>query len=174
MLDSDSDDDDKNPEPLLDSTEELPDEQAAMHVPTDAHSQSSHDSSTACSKAVQQSQHPEAGSGYTSSAKHQFIQPSGVQGRSSSTVGSVQNSSEDIAGLFQLTAAVVHHGSSSGSGHYTVYRCVRHSSVQQSGAHDLGRSKSQWFSISDEHVQPVSVSEVLACEATLLLYNQCR
>ena len=67
---------------------------------------------------------------------------------------------------YQLVAAVVHHGSGSSSGHYTVYRCVRLEGQQQHHAHDC------WFSISDESVHRVDVHDVLECEATLLMYEK--
>lgn len=63
---------------------------------------------------------------------------------------------------YHLVAAVVHHGSGSSSGHYTVYRCVR----LENNAQDC------WFSISDESVHKVDVRDVLQCEATLLMYEQ--
>ncbi len=43
------------------------------------------------------------------------------------------------------------------SGHYTVFRCL---------------DGNKWVHISDTHVQPVSVHEVLACEAYLLFYQR--
>ena len=67
---------------------------------------------------------------------------------------------------YHLVAAVVHHGSGSSSGHYTVYRCNRLGGHQQNSAHDC------WFSISDESVHKVDVRDVLECEATLLMYEQ--
>lgn len=70
---------------------------------------------------------------------------------------------------YQLTAAVVHHGSGSSSGHYTVYRhVVDHCSGQAHAAQGMPR----WYSISDEDVQPVNVHDVLLSEATLLFYKQ--
>ena len=70
---------------------------------------------------------------------------------------------------YQLTAAVVHHGSGSSSGHYTVYRgVVDHCSGQAHAAQGMPH----WYSISDEHVQPVNVQDVLLSEATLLFYKQ--
>lgn len=170
MLDSDSDDDDlKN---IPDATEEV--QHALTDPDSHAHGHLSHDPSNSYSKPSQQSQKPERRHDFTSSATHEQTQRSVMQGHQGITMGSAQNPSADKAGLYQLTAAVVHHGASSGSGHYTVYRCVQHSSSQRSGIHDSDESMSQWFSISDEHVRQASVSEVMACEATLLLYSQCQ
>lgn len=72
---------------------------------------------------------------------------------------------------YHLIAAIVHHGSSSGNGHYTVFRSVRLSQKCQ-GAGPSMSAQNIWFSISDENVCEVDVSDVLACEATLLLYEQ--
>lgn len=78
---------------------------------------------------------------------------------------SANESMANTANTYQLTAAVVHHGSASNSGHYTVYRLA--------GPHYASAAPAarQWYSISDEVVQPVDVHEVLACEATLLFYG---
>lgn len=72
---------------------------------------------------------------------------------------------------YHLVAAVVHHGSDSGSGHYTVYRRV---TCEKQGRGDACtmRTHDCWFSISDEIVHRVDVSDVLKCEATLLMYEQ--
>ena len=70
--------------------------------------------------------------------------------------------------VYHLTAAVVHHGGSSGSGHYTVYRRVQ---LEQ----DVPAAASEhtlWFSISDEVVRQASLHDVLACQATLLFYER--
>lgn len=71
---------------------------------------------------------------------------------------------------YYLTAAVVHHGAGSGSGHYTVYRRMSDRSTRVLTCDTSGLC--QWFSISDEHVKHVSVQEVVECEATLLFYAQ--
>ncbi len=70
--------------------------------------------------------------------------------------------------VYHLTAAVVHHGGSSGSGHYTVYRRVQPEQdvLAAAGEHTL------WFSISDEVVRQASLHDVLACQATLLFYER--
>ena len=71
---------------------------------------------------------------------------------------------------YNLTAAVVHHGGGSSSGHYTVYRRVRlETDMPEKGA--ISSARDIWFSISDETVHKVEVSDVLACEATLLMYE---
>ena len=76
----------------------------------------------------------------------------------------VNESMANTARTYQLTAAVVHHGSSSNSGHYTVYRLAGPQCASAAPA------ACQWYSISDEVVQAVHVHEVLASEATLLCY----
>ena len=70
--------------------------------------------------------------------------------------------------MYHLTAAVVHHGGSTGSGHYTVYRRVQPEQdvPAAAGEHTL------WFSISDEVVRQASLQDVLACQATLLFYDR--
>ena len=70
--------------------------------------------------------------------------------------------------VYHLTAAVVHHGGSSGSGHYTVYRRIQPEQDLPAAASEL----TLWFSISDEVVRQASVHDVLACQATLLFYER--
>lgn len=72
---------------------------------------------------------------------------------------------------YHLVAAVVHHGGGSSSGHYTVYRRVRCEGQERGGASSM-LPQDCWFSISDEYVYQVDVTEVLQCEATLLMYEQ--
>ena len=88
---------------------------------------------------------------------------------------SEHNMSEQLDGKkkpYHLIAAVVHHGGGSGSGHYTVFRCQRLDSQKCQGASSSMPAHDIWFSISDESVCQVKVSDVLACEATLLLYEE--
>ena len=59
---------------------------------------------------------------------------------------------------YNLRAVIVHHGIAS-SGHYTVFRC-------------LDEAGGRWASASDETVAPATAEEVLAAEATLLLYER--
>ena len=68
---------------------------------------------------------------------------------------------------YHLTAAVVHHGGSSGSGHYTVYRRVQSEQDVLAAASE----DTQWFSVSDEVVRQASIHDVLTCQATLLFYE---
>ncbi|DBA91538.1 TPA: hypothetical protein ACH3X1_003161 [Trebouxia sp. C0004] len=70
--------------------------------------------------------------------------------------------------VYHLTAAVVHHGGSSGSGHYTVYRRVQPELDLPTAASE----RTLWFSISDEVVRLASIHDVLACHATLLFYER--
>lgn len=72
---------------------------------------------------------------------------------------------------YHLVAAVVHHGGGSSSGHYTVYRRVKCAGQKRGDASTM-LAQDCWFSISDEHVDKVDVTEVLQCEATLLMYEQ--
>ena len=69
--------------------------------------------------------------------------------------------------VYHLTAAVVHHGGGSGSGHYTVYRRVQSANNVSTAA----KEHAQWFSISDEVVHKADVCDVLACQASLLFYE---
>lgn len=70
--------------------------------------------------------------------------------------------------VYHLTAAVVHHGGSSGSGHYTVYRRVQPEQDVPAAVSE----QTLWFSISDELVHQASLQDVLACQATLLFYER--
>ena len=69
--------------------------------------------------------------------------------------------------VYHLSAAVVHHGGGSGSGHYTVYRRVQSANNVSTAA----KEHAQWFSISDEVVHKAHVCDVLACQASLLFYE---
>lgn len=69
---------------------------------------------------------------------------------------------------YHLTAAVVHHGGGSGGGHYTMYRRV----IVDQGMPHAASKHAQWFSISDERVHKADLHDVLACEATLLMYER--
>ncbi|KAF5185880.1 Ubiquitin carboxyl-terminal hydrolase [Thalictrum thalictroides] len=64
----------------------------------------------------------------------------------------------------QLVSVVEHFGRV-GSGHYTVYRRVKH---EPDGQH----SGEQWFCVSDAKVFHVSEADVLAAEASLLFYEK--
>ena len=58
---------------------------------------------------------------------------------------------------YTLSSVVVHHGSSD-AGHYTMFRKLR----------ECGES---WVHVSDEHVQPASVEQVLSAQAYMLFYS---
>lgn len=77
------------------------------------------------------------------------------------------DSSNRQSPVYHLTAAVVHHGGGSGSGHYTAYRRVV---LKQTSASEMPE-RVLWFSSSDETVHQVDMSEVLSCEATMLMYD---
>jgi hypothetical protein len=59
---------------------------------------------------------------------------------------------------------VVHLGGLAGAGHYTVYRWL--------GADAAASASGGWVCASDEVVQPASLEQVLAAEASLLLYER--
>ena len=85
--------------------------------------------------------------------------------------------------LYSLAAVIVHAGHSN-SGHYHLYRRIWEEPLQarlgkltESRAvapeHGCGtNTPSSWLSVSDQSVRPADVLEVLACEATLLLYEK--
>ena len=106
-------------------------------------------------------------------ADHHADQPSAAVHEANHDCAAAQSETNEPSSStmkpYQLTAAVVHHGSGSSSGHYTVYRrVVDHCSGQAHAAQGMPR----WYSISDEDVQPVNVHDVLLSEATLLFYKQ--
>ena len=70
---------------------------------------------------------------------------------------------------YRLVAVIVHHGSAR-SGHYTTYRSLR----TRSGYQDdfIGNSSEHWVSASDEDVRAADIKEVLACQASILLYEK--
>jgi len=70
---------------------------------------------------------------------------------------------------YRLVAVIVHHGSAR-SGHYTTYRSLRTRSDQQDDF--IGNSSELWVSASDEDVRAADMREVLACQASILLYEK--
>lgn len=60
--------------------------------------------------------------------------------------------------IYHLKAVIVHHGTAR-SGHYTTYRCVEFS------------TGNCWIYVSDEESVQVELSEVLSCEAYILVYS---
>ncbi|KAL4448276.1 hypothetical protein ABPG75_005495 [Micractinium tetrahymenae] len=70
---------------------------------------------------------------------------------------------------YLLRAVIVHHGGLAGAGHYTVLRCLD-SLAQQ--AQRAGRAQ-RWVGASDEEVRPAEVADVLAAEASMLVYERC-
>ena len=91
--------------------------------------------------------------------------------------------SEPPSCLYSLAAVIVHAGHSN-SGHYHLYRRIWEEQLQARPG-KLTKSRavapegnggtntpSSWLSVSDQSVRPADVLEVLACEATLLLYEK--
>ena len=70
---------------------------------------------------------------------------------------------------YRLVAVIVHHGSAR-SGHYTTYRSLRTHSDYQDDL--IGDSSEHWVSASDEDVRAADIREVLACQASILLYEK--
>lgn len=73
--------------------------------------------------------------------------------------------------LYRLVSVVEHFGRA-GSGHYTVYRCVRVESPDVSGGDYFNQHSMRWFCVSDSQVHAVSVEDVLSTEASLLFYER--
>ncbi|KAK7358886.1 hypothetical protein VNO77_00826 [Canavalia gladiata] len=73
--------------------------------------------------------------------------------------------------LYQLVSAVEHFGKA-GSGHYTVYRCVRLQSSEDVSDEYFNPTPMCWFCVSDSQVHTVSVEDVLSSEASLLFYER--
>ncbi|KAJ1412913.1 Ubiquitin specific protease, conserved site [Sesbania bispinosa] len=73
--------------------------------------------------------------------------------------------------LYQLVSVVEHFGRA-GSGHYTVYRCVRVESSGDVSDDYLNQTPMRWFCVSDSQVHAVSEDEVLSAEASLLFYER--
>ncbi|XP_061344595.1 ubiquitin carboxyl-terminal hydrolase 27 [Gastrolobium bilobum] len=71
--------------------------------------------------------------------------------------------------LYELVSVVEHFGRA-GSGHYTVYRCVRVEPSGDSSDEYVNQSPMRWFCVSDSQVHAVSEEDVLSTEASLLFY----
>lgn len=118
------------------------------------------------------------------------------QGSPHSTVGGSSSDPADSRGnqptsqpqfQYELSAVIVHQGSSEG-GHYTTFRRLRRparvSQVSktavvgpsppraESGVQSVRGFEDNWVHVSDEHVQPVQLEDVLACEAYMLFYSR--
>ncbi|XP_015890994.1 ubiquitin carboxyl-terminal hydrolase 27 isoform X2 [Ziziphus jujuba] len=73
--------------------------------------------------------------------------------------------------LYRLVSVVEHFGRA-GSGHYTVYRCVKADSFKEDGDNLFEPASMCWFCISDSVVYHVSVEDVLSAEASMLFYEK--
>lgn len=74
---------------------------------------------------------------------------------------------------YLLQSVIVHHGSADG-GHYTTYRrlsTVERGMVVEGGLGLLSEELNSWVHVSDDEVSPVSVDQVLDCEAYMLFYQ---
>lgn len=73
--------------------------------------------------------------------------------------------------LYRLVSVVEHFGRP-GSGHYTVYRCVKDDSFKEDTDNLFEPASVCWFCISDSVVYRVSVEDVLSAEASMLFYEK--
>ncbi|KAJ5068184.1 carboxyl-terminal hydrolase [Anaeramoeba ignava] len=73
--------------------------------------------------------------------------------------------SKEKDGLYELKSVIVHHGPES-SGHFTAYKKMTIESLNKQYLID------QWIHISDRFSQPVSMAEVLGCNAYMLFYEK--
>eukprot|EP00873_Tetraselmis_striata_P042528 jgi/Tetstr1/462792/TSEL_007743.t1 len=78
------------------------------------------------------------------------------------------NGLEKNGARYELLGVVVHSGTLRG-GHYVAY--VRRT-AQVLHSHDDAQFPPKWHFVSDSFAKPVEESEVLACEAYMLLYNR--
>ena len=77
--------------------------------------------------------------------------------------GKAQLTIEPSGCEYRLVAVIVHHGSPR-SGHYTTYRSLLGPAVRQ--------PNERWWCVSDERVRDADDREVLACQASILLYEK--
>lgn len=75
--------------------------------------------------------------------------------------------------LYRLVSVVEHFGRA-GSGHYTIFRSLRHEQPQSPDRNIQNSNDAPlyWFCISDSEVSRVSETDVLAAEASLLFYER--
>jgi ubiquitin carboxyl-terminal hydrolase 1 len=76
---------------------------------------------------------------------------------------------------YQLTAVVEHLGSHM-SGHFITYRRVRSfhllASVNAPSSIPNTAINDRWFRVSDQHVEPITLDQVLTAQAYMLFYEQ--
>lgn len=94
--------------------------------------------------------------------------PSQIDASTHSTVDSTPSSrAEHLA--YRLAAVVVHDGNVA-SGHYTTFRAVYDSLTDPQADPQPAVEKCVWFRVSDASVRRSCIGEVLAAEATMLVY----
>ena len=84
---------------------------------------------------------------------------------------SSRNSVSQGTCLYQLVSVVEHFGKA-GSGHYTVYRCVRVEFSEDVSDDYSNQTPVRWFCVSDSQVNAVSELDVLSSEASMLFYER--
>merc|ERR1712228_138059 len=79
---------------------------------------------------------------------------------------------------YLLMCVIMHHGSDRG-GHYTIYKrringAIGTNEIKWKSVHELRRIQdySEWYHISDEFVNKVTISQVLRCQAYMLFYQK--
>ncbi|KAK7318501.1 hypothetical protein RJT34_03203 [Clitoria ternatea] len=100
-----------------------------------------------------------------------FITPSNREVLHTDTVDVSHNLDSRETCLYRLVSVVEHFGRA-GSGHYTVYRCVRMESSEDVSDDYFSQTSMHWFCVSDSQVHAVSEEDVLSSEASMLFYER--